>query len=177
MVGLGIMTFSHWTPAVAREFLVHRECPDQDLMPTNLLRPHLKGSRMVFLQVLHGGMVGQKKLDRHLQVRTVTIHGHQLNERWQGNHSMTTGSKRVSDHSARRDAFGPSGQPILSSVGAGAVTSELVQGRQHGLGFLREDRGQSSREHPPNSGSLFCPWASGVGRYHLGWIILIVIFG
>ena len=57
--------------------------------------------------------------------------------------------------SARRDAFGPSGQPILSSVGAGAVTSELVQGRQQGLGLLREDRGQSSREHPPNSGSLY----------------------
>ena len=56
---------------------------------------------------------------------------------------------------ARRDAFGPSGQPILSSVGAGAVTSELVQGRHQDLGFLREDRGQSSREHPPNLGSLY----------------------
>ena len=56
---------------------------------------------------------------------------------------------------ARSDAFGPSGQLILSSVGAGAVTSELVQGRQQELEFLQEDRGQSSREHLPNSGSLY----------------------
>ena len=56
---------------------------------------------------------------------------------------------------ARRDVFVPSGQRILSSVGAGAVTSELVQGRQQDLGFIWEDCGQSSREHPPNSDSLY----------------------
>ena len=28
-----------------------------------------------------------------------------------------------------------------------------------------------------NHQALYSPWTSGVGRYHLGWIILIVIFG
>ena len=56
---------------------------------------------------------------------------------------------------ARRDAFGPSGQPILSSVGAGAVISEWVQDRQQDFSGKIVDNPQGNIQQ---TRVLFIPW-------------------
>ena len=155
MIGLGIMTVSHWTPAVAREFLVHRvprsesdayhpvEAASQRIQDGLLAGAAWRAGRPEEVRSTHSGAYGDHTwpLTRG-GMAGQSVHDHRLR-------------KGFGPSIARRDAFGPSGQPILSSVGAGAVTSELVQGRQQDLRFLWGDRGQSSGEHKPNSGSLY----------------------
>ena len=66
------------------------------------------------------------------------------------------------------NAFGPSGQTLLTSINAGAVGDDIALGRQQDLGFRPGGRGLSPGQQPPNSGCLHavgqCGTAHGAGE-------------